>query len=71
MKHTVKLRPGNYVHLDTYTRGVHPFLPLAAIAIIITLGVRLLWWYRKLRSMGLYVPGDRSQHYGPGLLINQ
>ena len=69
MKHTVRLRPGNYVHLDTYTKGVHPLYPVAAIGIIgmLVIGSILsLKMHQASGNTGTLCPTDRSEYYGPG-----
>jgi hypothetical protein len=73
MKHTVRLRPGNYVHLDTYTKGVHPLYPVAAIGIIgmLVIGCILSLKMHQASSNfssnpGTVCPTDRSDYYGPG-----
>ena len=69
MKHTVRLRPGNYVHLDTYTKGVHPLYPVAAIGIIgmLVIGCILsLKMHQASSNPGRVCPTDRSEYYGPG-----
>lgn len=66
MKHTIRLAPGKFVNLDTYTRtGVHPLFPLATIAIIITLGVGAVV-VSQVEKHGAVCPKDRSEYYGPG-----
>ena len=73
MKHTVRLRPGNYVHLDTYTKGVHPLYPVVAIGIIgmLVIGCILSLKMHQASSNsssnpGTVCPTDRSEYYGPG-----
>ena len=69
MKHTLRLRPGNYVHLDTYTKGVHPLYPVAAIGIIgmLVIGCILSFKMHQASSNpGTVCPTDRSEYYGPG-----
>lgn len=69
MKHTVRLRPGNYVHLDTYTKGVHPLYPVAAIGIIGMLVIGSIFsikMHQASDDLGTVCPADRSAHYGPG-----
>ena len=69
MKHTVKLRPGNYVHLDTYTKGVHPLYPVAAIGIIgiLVIGSILsIKMHQASDDPGTVCPTHRSKYYGPG-----
>ena len=73
MKHTVRLRPGNYVHLDTYTKGVHPLYPVAAIGIIgmLVIGCILSLKMHQASSTSpsnheAVCPTDRSNYYGPG-----
>ena len=69
MKHTVRLRPGNYVHLDTYTKGVHPLYPVAAIGIIgmLVIGCILsLKMHQASSNPGTVCPTDRSEYYSPG-----
>jgi len=69
MKHTVRLRPGNYVHLDTYTKGVHPLYPVAAIGIIgmLVVGCILsLKMHQASSNPGTVCPTDRSEYYSPG-----
>jgi len=73
MKHTVRLRPGNYVHLDTYTKGVHPLYPVAAIGIIgiLVIGCILSLKMHQASSTsfsnhGTVCPTDRGDYYGPG-----
>ena len=65
MKHTLRLAPGKFVNLDTYTRpGVYPLF-LATIAIIITLGVGAVV-VSQVEKHGAVCPRDRSEYYGPG-----
>ena len=69
MKHTVRLRPGNYVHLDTYTKGIHPLYPVAAIGIIgmLVVGCILsLKMHQASSNPGTVCPTDRSEYYSPG-----
>jgi hypothetical protein len=69
MKHTLKLRPGNYVHLDTYTKGVHPLYPIAAIGIIGVLvigSILSIKMHQASDKLGTVCPTNRSEYYGPG-----
>jgi len=73
MKHTVRLRPSNYVHFDTYTRGVHPLYPVAAIGIIGMLVIGCILSLKmhqasnnSFSNPGTLCPTNRSEYYGPG-----
>ena len=74
MKHTLRLAPGKFINLDTYTRpGVHPLYPVAAIGIIgmLVIGCILSLKIHQASSNsssnpGTVCPTDRSEYYGPG-----